>query len=119
MTVEIAVRRSLFSCEITSSGISLGHAAVHSPMLVQPPKPSWSCWATMLTTRESRSGWPCGSSPRWVILAPMKSDAEPLGQAATQAPQPMQVATLKARWASSRGTGTEWASGAEPVLTEM
>ena len=49
----------------------------------------------------------------------MNSEAEPLGQAATQAPQPMQVATLKARSASSLGTGTEWASGAEPVLTEM
>src|SRR3546814_7862369 len=39
----------------------------------------------------------CGSSPRCVIFAPTNSDAEPLGHAATQAPQPMQVATLNAR----------------------
>src|SRR5690606_35813784 len=52
----MAVRRSLLSWEITSSGIPLGQAAVHAPMLVQPPKPSWSCWPTMLTTRVSRSG---------------------------------------------------------------
>ena len=38
--LRIAVRRSRLSWEITSSGISLGQAAVHSPMLVQPPKPS-------------------------------------------------------------------------------
>lgn len=52
----LALRKSLFSWEMTSSGISLGHAAAHSPMLVQPPKPSKSCWLTMLTTRASRSG---------------------------------------------------------------
>ncbi len=101
----MAACRSQLRREITSSGISLGQAAVHSPMLVQPPKPSWSCWATMLTTRLSRSAWPCGSSPRWVTLAPMNSEAEPFGQAATQAPQPMQVATSNARSALSLGTG--------------
>ena len=73
----------------------------------------------MLTTRLSRSAWPCGSSPRWVILAPRNSEAEALGQAATQAPQPMQVAASKARSALSLGTGVAWASGAAPVLTEM
>ena len=51
----MAVRRSLLSWEITSRGISLGQDAVHWPMLVQPPKPSWSCWATMFTTRVQRS----------------------------------------------------------------
>jgi hypothetical protein len=45
----------------------------------------------------------------------MKSDAEPLGQAATHAPHPMQVAMLNDRRALSRGTGTELASGADPV----
>ena len=38
--LRIAVRRSRLSWEITSRGISLGQAAAHSPMLVQPPKPS-------------------------------------------------------------------------------
>ncbi len=52
-------------------------------------------------------------------MAPRKSEADPLGQAATQAPQPMQVAMLNERDALSRGTGTELASGAEPVLAEM
>lgn len=52
----LALRKSLLSWEITSSGISLGQAAAHSPMLLQPPKPSKSCWLTMLTTRASRSG---------------------------------------------------------------
>src|SRR5918994_39464 len=74
----MAVRRSLLSWLMTSSGISLGQAAAHSPMLVQPPKPSWSCCAVMSTTRLHRSGWPWGSSPRWVIFAPRKSEAEPL-----------------------------------------
>ena len=115
----MAACRSQLRREITSSGISFGHAAVHSPMLVQPPKPSWSCWATMLTTRLSRSAWPCGSSPRWVTLAPTNSEAEPFGQAATQAPQPMQVATSNARSALSFGTGVACASGAAPVFTEM
>ena len=41
----------------------------------------------------------------------MNSIAEPLGQAATQAPQPMQVAASKAWSASSLGTGVACASG--------
>jgi hypothetical protein len=49
----------------------------------------------------------------------MKSIADALGQAATQAPQPMQAAASNARSAFRLGTGTAWASGAEPVLTEM
>jgi hypothetical protein len=52
----IAERRSLFSQEMTSMGISLGQAAAHSPMFVQPPNPSASCCATIDTTRWSRSG---------------------------------------------------------------
>lgn len=58
------VKRSLFSVEMTSSGISFGQDAEHAPMLVQPPKPSASCWETIALTRVQRSGWPCGSSPR-------------------------------------------------------
>ena len=73
----------------------------------------------MLTTRVSRSACPWGSSPRWVTLAPTNNDAEPFGQAATQAPQLMQVAMSKARSAFCLGTGIACASGAAPVLTEM
>ena len=104
---------------MTSIGTLLGHTAAHSPILVQPPKPSASCWFSMLTTRARRSGCPWGSSPRWEILAPVNSMAEALGQAATHAPQPMQAAASKAASAFSFWTGTEWASGAPPVLTEM
>ena len=109
----------MLSWEITSSGISLGHEAAHSPMFVQPPKPSASCWATMLTTRASRSACPWGSSPRWVIFAPMNSMPLAFGHAATHAPQAMHVAASNARSAFGFGTGVACASGAAPVLTEM
>src|SRR5438477_12259857 len=69
--------------------ISLGHAAMHSPWLLQAPNPSASIRATMLTTRASRSGWPWGRSPRCDTFAATNSMAEALGHAATQAPQPM------------------------------
>ena len=49
----------------------------------------------------------------------MNSIELPLGQAATQAPQPMQVAASNASSAETLSTGIAWASGAEPVLTEM
>ncbi len=97
------------------SGMPLGQAAVQAPVLVQPPKPSSSMAATMSRTRLSRSGAPWGRAFRWVTLALVKSIAEPLGQAATHAPQPMHSAFSKARSASGFGTGVEWASGAEPV----
>lgn len=48
--------RSRLRREMTSSGTDLGHTAAHSPMFVQPPKPSASCWLSMLTTRARRSG---------------------------------------------------------------
>ena len=48
----------------------------------------------------------------------MKSIAEALGQAATQAPQPMQAAASMASSAFSFGTGTAFPSGALPVETE-
>src|SRR5665811_1645923 len=81
---------------MTSRPMPLGHTAAHSPICVQPPKPSTSIWLIIASARESRSGWPCGSSPRWVILAPTNSAAEPLGHAATHAPQPMQAAASNA-----------------------
>ena len=43
--------KSRFSCEMDSSGMPLGQTAAHSPMLVQLPKPSSSCAATMDFTR--------------------------------------------------------------------
>ena len=49
----------------------------------------------------------------------MNSIALAFGQAATHAPQPMHSAAWKARSAAGFGTGIAWASGAEPVLTEM
>ncbi len=66
-------------------------------MLVHWPKDSLFIWATIFRARESRSGWPWGSKPRWLIFAPVKRDALALGQAATQAPQPMQAAASMAR----------------------
>jgi hypothetical protein len=54
-----------------------------------------------------------------VIFADVNSIAELFGQAATQAPQPMQVALSKALSDSRFGAGVAWASGAEPVLEEM
>jgi hypothetical protein len=50
-----------------------------------------------------------------VILAPTNSIADPLGQAATQAPQPMHAAASKACSACFLGTNTARASGAPPV----
>src|SRR2546426_312733 len=79
--------------------ISLGHAAMHSPWLVQAPNPSASICATMSTTRASRSGWPWGRSPRCDTFAATNSMAEALGHAATQAPQPMPAAASTVRTA--------------------
>ena len=52
-------------------------------------------------------------------MAATKSEAEALGQAATQAPQPMQAAASMARSAFSLGTGMALPSGAQPVGAEM
>ena len=58
----------------------------------QLPKPSSSILATIARTRRSFSTSPCGSRASWLIFALTKSIAEPFLQAATQAPQPMQLA---------------------------
>src|ERR1035437_7257132 len=84
--------KSPFMRAITSSLISFGHTASHSPMLVQLPKSSCLACATMVMARWARYGCPCGSRPRWAILAPVNSAAAALGHMATQAPQPMQAA---------------------------
>src|SRR5881409_709273 len=47
---------------------------------------------TILRTRLSRSGCPCGKSARCETFAEVKSMADPLGHAAAHAPQPMQAA---------------------------
>ena len=99
---------------MNSSGISLGQTASHSPWLVQLPNSSRSMAATMFSVRSSRSGWPCGSTFKWVILAAVKSMADALGQAATQAPQPMHAAASMAVSAASFGTRMTLASGALP-----
>ena len=50
-------------------------------------------------------------------MAATNSIAEAFGQAATQAPQPMQAAASIACSASAFGTGMALPSGAPPVLT--
>ena len=54
-----------------------------------------------------------------MTFADVNSCAAEFGQAATQAPQPMQAAASIAWSAASFGTGTELASGAEPQLALM
>src|SRR5688500_18640389 len=103
--------------EILVMDISLGQTASQAPVKVQLPKPSLSICATMLSTRFLRSGAPWGSSERCAIFAAVKSDAEAFLQAATQAPQPMQLAAPKAASALSFSTGIAFPSTALPVLT--
>src|SRR5579863_294179 len=98
--------------------ISFGHSASQAPVLVQLPNPSSSICATIDCTRRYRSGWPCGSMPNWLTLAETNSIAEAFLQAATQAPQPMQVAELKASSAITFGIGISFASGTPPVFTD-
>ena len=101
-----------------SSEISFGQASEHSPWLVHEPKNS-SIVSTMDSVLLHRSAWPCGSSPRWPSLADVNSCAAEFGQAATQAPHPMQAAASNAWSAATFGTGIRLASDAAPVPTEM
>src|SRR5947208_13825117 len=103
---------------MNSMPIPLGQAASHSAWFEQEPKPSASIVSTMFTTRRYRSGCPWGSRLRCAILAAVNSEAEALGQAATQAPQPMQAAASMARSAAGLGTGIALPSGALPLGTE-
>ena len=61
-----------------------------------------------------------GKKPKFVknFLAETNSIAEAFLHAATQAPQPMQVAALKASSAIFLGTGISLASGTPPVFTD-
>src|SRR5512143_3934606 len=99
--------------------ISLGQVFSHSRWLEQLPNPQASIARIMPMARRAASGRPWGSRANWDTFALRKSMAEALGQAATQAPQPMQAAASMARSARSAGTGRELASDALPVLTEM
>ena len=87
-----------------SKGISFGQASWHSPWLVQEPKYS-SIVSIMSSVLDHLSGWPCGKRLRCCTFADVKSCAAELGQAATQAPQPMHAAASKAVSAASLGTG--------------
>src|SRR5687768_1381712 len=109
---------SRISCAMVRMLICLGQTASHSPSFEQEPNPSASAWRTMFSARERRSGLPCGSSVRCETLAPTNKWAEAFLHEATHAPHAMQAAASIAASASSRGTGTELASGALPVLTE-
>ena len=60
---------------------------------------------------------PAGMSDRCASFAPAKSAAAPFGQAATQAPQPMQAAKSSARSACRCPWATSSASGAVPAAT--
>ena len=99
--------------------ISLGHSASHSRSLEQLPKHSWSIFLTMERARLAASGRPWGSNARWLTLAETKSMADALGQAATQAPQPMHAAASMALSAFSWGINMALASCAPPVLADM
>ncbi len=110
---------SRFMRAMFSNEISTGQAAEQAPVLVHAPKPSASICATMLSARSLRSASPCGNNARWEILAETNSDAEAFLHAATQAPQPIQVAEANAASAFTLGTGMLLASGAEPVLAVM
>src|SRR5690606_17441899 len=113
----LAVRYSRFIRAILVSLMPTGHSASQAPVLVQLPKPSASIWSTMACARLYRSVWPCGSNAYCDILADTNSMAEEFLQAATQAPQPMQVADSNASSATTFGIGMPFASGTPPVLT--
>jgi hypothetical protein len=98
--------------------ICFGHTASHSPWFEQSPNPSASICAIIASARRPRSGSPCGSQASWLILALTNSEADAFGHAATQAPQPMQVAASMALSAASFGTSTALPSGAEPTFVE-
>ena len=75
--------------------------------------------STIATTLRARSGRPWGSSESCATLAAVNNMAERFGQAATQAPQPMQVAASKALSAADLVTGSACASGAAPAFTDI
>src|SRR5665213_514069 len=73
----------------------------------------------MFTTLVFLSGSPCGNKANCETLALTNNIAEPLGHAATQAPQPMQAAASKASSETYLSTRIAFASTAFPVLVEI
>src|SRR5690606_3461295 len=106
----LAFKYSRFILAIFSSEIPFGHSTSQAPVLEQLPNPSSSICATIFCALREASTLPCGNKANWEIFAPTNNIAEPFLQAATQAPQPMQVAASNDLSASSFGTGKLLAS---------
>src|SRR5690606_1761765 len=103
-----------------SKEIPFGHSISQAPVLLQFPKPSLSICATIFNTRSVASILTRGSKANWLTFAEVKSIALAFLQAATQAPQPIQVAALKDSSASCLFTGMVLASMVFPeVFTEI
>ncbi len=108
--LRVARSHSLFMPVMEVSGMPLGQAVAHAGE-------GAAAEALLVHLRHHVQhpglplGAPCGSTFRWLILAEVNSIAAPLGQAATQAPQPMHSACSKAKSASGLGTGVACASG--------
>ncbi|MNT84505.1 hypothetical protein D3C72_2245230 [compost metagenome] len=96
--------------------MSLGHAASQAPVVVQAPKPSASIAPTIRKTRSLRSTCPCGNKAMCETFADVKRAADAFLQAATQAPQPMQVADDIASSESAFGTKIALASTGLPAF---
>ena len=102
-----------------SKEIPFGHSTSHAPVLEHAPKPSFSACFTIFKTRSLASTCPCGNKAYWETLADTNREAEAFLQAATHAPQPIQVAASKAASAFSFSIGIALASCVFPeVLTE-
>src|SRR3989339_193952 len=114
-----ALKNSLFIRAMLTIEISLGHSASHSLSFVQFPKPSPSIIRTISMALFAASGFPWGRRASWEIFALVKSIAEALGHAATQAPHPIHAAASIAFSAISSGIKMVFASGAPPVFTEI
>ena len=112
---QLASSRSRFRRAMKSTLIPLGHASWQAPWFVQLPKPSRSCWATMSRTRRVPLGLrPAEACRGGSTLAAVKSMAEALGHAATQAPHPMHWAASMAWSASSLADGNRVGVGGAP-----
>src|SRR6266487_2194153 len=117
--VKVAAKYSRFNSAMLVTEIPLGQVASQASVNVHAPKPSLSICATIFITRLLRSGSPCGNNARCATFAARNNIALLFLQAATQAPQPIQVAAAKDASAFSFSTGMAFASTALPVLTEI
>src|SRR4051812_36582525 len=99
--------------------ISFGQTASHAPVNVHEPNPSLSIWATILSALLFLSGPPWGRSARWAIFAAVNNEADAFLQAATQAPQAIQLAAPKDTSDLSLSIGIAFPSTALPVLMEI